>query len=316
VKKWTTELLLLSVVIIWGINYTANKYGVSQLSPTVFNAVRFTVTAPILLVLTWLVEHSVRIRKSDLWLLSLVSIVGIALYQTLFSASVEYTSATNASLLIAMSPIFSCIFSALAKQEKFLWKQQAGSLIAFLGAAIVLLSGHHTEDMYPHAMVGDIFGFLASVSWGWYPVLTTPLLRQYSSLRIIAWTSLMGAVFLLVLIWVTGQPITFQLPALTYVSLLYSILFVTMYGLVIWYQGVGKVGTTKAMLYMYLVPVVAAVFAASVNHEPIHFGQVLGGILIVLGITYVKGGHDAIMRGIRHRRRSSAIERDPRHEEM
>lgn len=315
-KKWTTELLLLSVVVIWGINYTVNKYGVSQLSPAVFNAVRFTVTAPILLALTCLIEHSVRIRKRDLWPLILVSIVGIALYQTLFSASVKYTSAINSSLLIAMSPIFSCIFSALVRQEPFLWKQQVGSLIAFLGAAIVLLSGHHTEDMYPHAVVGDILGFLASVSWGWYPVLTTPLLRQYSSLRITAWTSLMGAVFLIVLICVTGQRITFQLPVLTYVSLLYSILFVTMYGLVIWYQGVGKIGTTKVMLYMYLVPVVAAVFAASVNHEHIHFSQVVGGVLIVLGITYVKGGHDAIMRGIRHRRCSSAIERDSRHEEM
>ena len=72
----------------------------------------------------------------------------------------------------------------------------------------------------------------------------------------------------------------------------------------------------KAMLYMYLVHVVAAVFAASVNHEPNDFGQVMGGVLIVLGITYVKGGYDTIKRGIRHRRCSSGFEQGPRQQDL
>ena len=44
-------------------------------------------------------------ERTDIPRLIIVSVVGIVLYQTLFMETVKYTSATNASLLISISPI-------------------------------------------------------------------------------------------------------------------------------------------------------------------------------------------------------------------
>lgn len=44
-------------------------------------------------------------ERKDIPRLIIVSVVGIVLYQTLFMETVKYTSATNASLLISISPI-------------------------------------------------------------------------------------------------------------------------------------------------------------------------------------------------------------------
>ena len=52
-----------------------------------------------------LMERSLRIDRKDWLRLVAVGIVGTTMYQTMFMLSVKYTSATNASLLIAMSPI-------------------------------------------------------------------------------------------------------------------------------------------------------------------------------------------------------------------
>ena len=68
-----------------------------------FNSLRFLVASPVLLI-TFMMERSLRIERKDWLRLVAVGIVGTTMYQTMFMLSVKYTSATNASL-IAMSPI-------------------------------------------------------------------------------------------------------------------------------------------------------------------------------------------------------------------
>lgn len=104
-KRWGIELLILSVVIIWGINYTIAKYGLLEFTAIEFTAVRMMTAAPLLLLLTFFIEKSLYMERKDIPRLIIVSVVGIVLYQTLFMETVKYTSATNASLLISISPI-------------------------------------------------------------------------------------------------------------------------------------------------------------------------------------------------------------------
>ncbi len=136
------EWLLVSVALVWGANYTIGKYGVAFMSSIQFNSLRFLVASPVLLLITFLMERSLRIERKDWLRLVAVGIVGTTMYQTMFMLSVKYTSATNASLLIAMSPIFTGILAVLHKQERFSMKVQIGSIVAFIGAAFVLLTGH------------------------------------------------------------------------------------------------------------------------------------------------------------------------------
>lgn len=125
-----------------GANYTIGKYGVAYMSSIQFNSLRFLVASPVLLLITFMMERSLRIERKDWLRLVAVGIVGTTMYQTMFMLSVKYTSATNASLLIAMSPIFTGILAVLHKQERFSMKVQIGSIVAFIGAAFVLLTGH------------------------------------------------------------------------------------------------------------------------------------------------------------------------------
>src|SRR6478609_7654181 len=165
-KKGWLEWILLSVALIWGANYTIGKFGVAHMSSIQFSALRFIMVAPILLLITGIIERGIRIEKKDWGRLIAVSIVGVTLYQTLFMLSVKYTSATNASLLIAMSPIFTGILAVLHKQERFSMKIQIGSLLSFSGAALVLLTGHTNQSTYEYAWLGNLIGLVAAIAWG------------------------------------------------------------------------------------------------------------------------------------------------------
>ena len=284
-KRWGIELLILSVVIIWGINYTIAKYGLLEFTAIEFTAVRMMVAAPLLLLLTFFIEKSLYMERKDIPRLIIVSAVGIVLYQTLFMETVQYTSATNASLLISISPIFTTLFAIFLKQEKFSSRKLVGSMIAFVGATLVLVAGHSLASSF----YGNGIGLITSICWGLYPVLAGPLIKKYSALRVTAWSALVGAIPLLLL----SGPHVFVMPfhithGMTWFALLYSIFFVTVFGLVMWYIGVQKIGASHTMVYMYITPLVAVLFAAVWANEYVSFQQIIGGIIIFFGLWFVK----------------------------
>ncbi|QWG58289.1 EamA family transporter [Bacillus mycoides] len=250
-----------------------------------FTAVRMMTAAPLLLLLTFFIEKSLYMERKDIPRLIIVSVVGIVLYQTLFMETVKYTSATNASLLISISPIFTTLFAIFLKQEKFSSRKLVGSMIAFIGATLVLVAGHSLASSF----YGNGIGLITSICWGLYPVLAGPLIKKYSALRVTAWSTLVGAIPLLLL----SGPHVFVMPfhithGMTLFALLYSIFFVTVFGLVMWYVGVQKIGASHTMVYMYITPLVAVLFAAVWANEYVSFQQIIGGIIIFFGLWFVK----------------------------
>ncbi|KFN01797.1 DMT family transporter [Bacillus clarus] len=284
-RRWGIELLIVSVVIIWGINYTIAKYGLIEFTAIEFTALRMMAAAPLLLLLTFYNEKSLYMERRDMPRLIMVSVVGIVLYQTLFMETVKYTSATNASLLISISPIFTTLFAISFKQEKFSSRKLIGSIVACAGTALVLLAGHS----FAGSFYGNGIGLITSICWGLYPILAGPLIKKYSALRVTAWSAVVGAIPLAVL---SGLQI-FSLPfhitkGMTWFALLYSIFFVTVFGLVMWYVGVQKIGASHTMVYMYMTPLVAVLFAAVWAKEYISLQQIIGGIIIFFGLWLVK----------------------------
>jgi len=158
-------------------------------------------------------------------------------------------------------------------------------MIAFFGVALVLVAGHSLASSF----YGNGIGLVTSICWGLYPVLAGPLIKKYSALRVTAWSALVGAIPLLLL----SGPHVFVMPfhitnGMTWFALLYSIFFVTVFGLVMWYVGVQKIGASHTMVYMYITPLVAVLFAAIWANEYVSFQQIIGGIIIFFGLWFVK----------------------------
>ena len=72
-------------------------------------------------------------------------------------------------------------------------------------------------------------------------------------------------------------------------ALLYAGLLSAAVGNVVYLRGVQRVGPTRAANFQFLVPAIAVVLAAAFLGEQIRVGQVIGGIVIVLGILVARG---------------------------
>ncbi len=72
----------------------------------------------------------------------------------------------------------------------------------------------------------------------------------------------------------------------TWWSLGYAVLLSGMIAHVFWFEGLGRIGVTKSMVYLYLVPIWAVLFNSLMMDEMIFLQQILGGVLILLGVHH------------------------------
>ncbi len=296
-RKSTADLMLLAVVLIWGANYTVGKYGMQALSPEVFTLTRFLLVIPVLWALVKWKEGDVTIRTRDIPAFLLAALVGITLYQTLFVASLKYTSATNASLLVAMSPVFTVIVAVLLRQERATLTLAAGSLLAVVGVIVVKGMAAGGLSFSREALLGDGIAALASVLFGIYPFTTARLAKTYSAMKVTFYTALFGTLFLAVYSMPEWLRVDWSsLPSSAWWSLVYAAYPVTAYSLAAWNFGIERLGAARVMPYMYLIPVTAILVAMVAIDEQMNGWQWAGSLMIVAGVFLVRQGPALIQR--------------------
>lgn len=181
--------------LILGCELCSREVGMLGFDSLTFNVVRFLVATPILFIILYISEKDVRIRFKDWPELALLGLIGITIYQILFMATVKYASATNASLLLAASPVFTAIFARLTGQERM-------GRLGWLGSALVVLVlvfGTNKLATGRDVWFGNLLGILASCVWGLYPIIGNRPLKKYSALTTITYASLFGTLFYLLI---------------------------------------------------------------------------------------------------------------------
>jgi drug/metabolite transporter (DMT)-like permease len=299
--------------VTWGANYTVNAWGLREFTVPGFNALRFLLAAPLLLALARWTEGTLRVEHGQWPRLLLSAAVGIIGYQLAFSAAVRLSTPAAAAILIALSPFFTALFARLAGEHATLPARRAAAAgtVAFAGVVLVVL-GRQSTAAGPAATewYGNALALLAAALWGWYPVITRPLLEHHSPLHVTAWTSAAGTAVLLPLAAIAGFTVhgTVRQP-LSWFSLGYSVLLVTVAGLVVWYRAVGQVGSAAVMLWMFAVPVAAALFAALTGEQHITWPQATGSALVLVALAYAQELSFGTPRNS-HRTRSTTRERN------
>nr|MBA3376298.1 DMT family transporter [Actinomycetota bacterium] len=128
-----------------------------------------------------------------------------------------------------------------------------------------------------------------AVTWAAYSVSIAPLMKSYSPFRI-------SAVVLLAM-WVPLFAIS--VPQATdqdysalgwgvWLALGYAIVGPLVLTNVLWFTAIGRVGPSHAAIFANLLPFAAAILAVLLLDETLTLVQVVGGVLIGLGILVVR----------------------------
>src|SRR5439155_24495350 len=140
-KTYIVDFLLITTVLVWGFNFALMKVMYRYFHPIVFNALRFTISSITMMLLLKTRGDSLHIHRRDrrgvLWLGFLAN----TLYPFLFVLGLDRTTAGNAALLMALTPVFAFLISVAMKREQFSSGVLFGIILSMTGAAAIVIFG-------------------------------------------------------------------------------------------------------------------------------------------------------------------------------
>ncbi len=278
-----TDALLLLMAVIWGVNYSAVKYGSLALSPLAFTWLRVFTAMLTLLTVAAIQRNRWPARRDVLWLVAL-GVLGNGLYQLLFVFGVSRTRVADAALIVAAMPAFVALISRVRGVERVRPRAIAGILMSVLGVGIVML-GSAAAASTRGSIVGALLVFVGVMCWSTFTVAMQPFTHRVNPVQLNALTMSGGMIPLLLLTPFAFTKVPWgHIAPIAWVCLLYSSIISIGLAYLFWYRGIRVLGPTRASVYGNLQPIVAILVAWGVLHEAPTAWQIVGTITIIGGI--------------------------------
>lgn len=284
--------LIIALTLIWGNSFVAIKYALRFIGPGQLLVYRY-LPVFVLFFIILLCRRGLglpgRMTASERIRLCLAGLCGVLIYNFALNWGEQHITAGMASLIIALNPAVTYLFSILFLKHDLDWMKVGGLGVSFAGLALlVFMSQEVAQDGVDSSVVaGTLVTIIGPVAWVAYTLLGKPLVRNYSSLEVTSWATLIGALPILLLI----RPSTFagagDFPLLFWVAIGWLALFCTVIGFIVWYWALKSLGATEMAAFIYLIPSFAILFGRLLLDEPITISLILGSVLIVGGICLV-----------------------------
>lgn len=284
-----TDLSMLSVAVIWGVNFVVVKQTLSEISPMAFSAIRFLLASIFIVLFLKTRGENLRFGQEDAWKVVLLGLIGITAGQTFLVQGIAKSTAGNASLLVATNPIFVALFSILLRMEQISLGVGIGIFLSFVGVALIIGGSPGGITLSSATFVGNLLMLLASVSWAFYTILGGSLSRRYSPLKVTALGMLIGTPFLVLLS--ASELLNQQWATVSvkgWMGVCYSFLLAGVVSFVMWNVSVHKAGNTRTAIFSNLVPVVAVTVSVIFLDETVRTWQIIGAAITMTGVTMAR----------------------------
>lgn len=286
---WRVHAALLTVQAVFGGYHVVAKVVLDHLDPIALIVLRTGIAAPILMAMAWAVDRVVP-RLRDLPTLALLGFLGVFSNQLLFIHGLQWTTATNAAILMPSIPVFAVAVAVLLRIERVGLVRTLGILMAAGGALVMINPLHFSHGhgtLRGNALIlGNCLCFAA------FLVLQRPILRRLPWRTVVAGAFFFGALGVMAVAFLPVGPSLDPVrlagvPAGAWWGIVYIVLFPTVlsYSLNTW--AVRRSSPTLTATYTTFQPVFTAALAAVVLAERPGWHGAVGFALIVAGLMVV-----------------------------
>jgi drug/metabolite transporter (DMT)-like permease len=284
---WLTDLSLVLMALIWGVNFSVVKYGTTLVNPLAYNGLRVALAATLLLAII-LVDRTPFPPRRDILALMGLGVLGNAIYQYFFVMGISRTRASDAALVIAATPAFIAIIGRIRGTERTARRGVIGILLSILGIGLVVL-GTTSGTNGQASLLGDLLVLCGSLAWAIYTVYLKPYTARVPGLQLSAFTMLGGAIPLLIVAWPAVTHADWaHLPSRGWLAIVYSGVGALVIAYYFWYRGVRVIGPTRTAMYSNLQPVIAVLVAWAMLGEQPTAWQGMGAACILGGLLMTR----------------------------
>lgn len=193
--SYSGDLFMIGAVFAWGVNFPVAKFTLAFMPPLVFSSSRYFAASLILFALLKLQKRSVAISLREAWMLAGIGLLGVTLFQGGWAWGLSLTTASKASILVSITPVFGALISGIGGHWPSL-KAWGGIFLSLCGTFIVINNSLTALTVGEGRVEGDLLIIFAAAVWALYTAVNRPLLSLKGPVFVTAWSMLFGAGFL------------------------------------------------------------------------------------------------------------------------
>lgn len=284
------NLILIFVTFLFGINPIVVKIGITEMPPMVFTTMRLFVSVVAFALILIKSGTWIPVEKKDLFVFLKMGI-GAFVFQIGMIVALKYVSAAIVATMIGLMPISILLIHTIQGTKKIKSFHYIGTIATFIGVFLVsgFIDGAIMFDR-KSGLLGVSILLIAQFAAAVYMVLSEKMLEKYSHYQVS--TLMFFVAFILFLIGTMPELVTSGIPKMSTAAIICVI-----YGGTIslclannlWIWGIKKIGSHKAAIFNNLPPVFALVAGILFLNEIPLPSQVLGVVLILVGLYIFEG---------------------------
>lgn len=292
---WKIYALLTTAMFIWGFNLPLLKYMITLMAPITMTSFRVLLAAIAVFIILGALKL-VRLPTRTEWKYILLgSLLNVVLHHYFLNMGLARTTGTNAGLILGTGPVLTAVIVSLILRNYPSKTQWIGFLLGLIGVSSVILVSGGINGL----ALGDIFVFLAIATQVLSFLIIAKAAKTLDPRLLTAYMMLIGSPILIIisLIQEPGEITTFiTVPPIFWGAFIASAIIGTAVGHMLYNHAVGKVGPSKAAIFINLNTMFSLLGSALFLGEIITARHLIGLILIITGVILGSGAAEDLWK--------------------
>jgi drug/metabolite transporter (DMT)-like permease len=285
---------LVTACVLWAVSFVATRVALEAAPPLVVVTLRLLISAACFV--PWVVvSGGVAGLGGGRGLLHLfwLSLFGTGLHYGLQTVGLQYTTASNASLYAVTAPITILLLSAIMLGEHVTIRKGLGVALALAGVLVVMGPQTLTTLELDAHVKGDFLVLVSIVMWGLFTVLGKKATDELGALKVTAWVTLIGALWMLPVGWFEMRATGYSLASMTaeaWMAVAFLGVGCSFLATFLYFAALQRTESQKVGVYLYTIPPMTAVVAVLYLGETLSANLVLGAALVIAGVALTERG--------------------------
>src|SRR6185503_13299231 len=246
-------LLLLVVIVFWAGNYPLGKLALQELGPITLTGARALLAAPLLILVGRLTAPLPRaLGRADYVAFVVLGLSGLVANTTVWYLGLKYTTALNAGIVGASSPIFVAVAASLWLGDRLSPRNWVGIGLSVVAVLITVAKGSPAVLLRFEVNRGDLIILASQSAWVVYSLYSRAAASTLPPVWIMAGANVVGGI-VLVPLTLLERPWEHWRAWTGWLVVLYGALPITL-GHLWFYQVIRTLGAGRTVTFLNLMP--------------------------------------------------------------
>lgn len=276
-----------AIYVIWGSTYLLNKIAVSELSPFMLAAIRFTLAGLLIFGISKSMGKSLRLTRAQFFNTVIAGFLFLAFGNGVVVWALRFVDSGFAALVISAQPLVVILFMRILEGKKILPMSMVGVALGLLG--IYLLVSQNEITSQENSVLGIIMIFGCLISWSYGSIFVGKANLPSNHFINTGYQMFTAGIILGIASIAFDEP--WLAPQHWSASVLWSMLLLIIFGSIVAFTAFNYllkiVSPEKVATSTYVNPVIAMILGWYFLEEQITTQSAIAAVVLLTGVYFI-----------------------------